>query len=345
MKDEPRFYPPVRYYPPVGLSLLFTPLPKGGKRPVLEVSHAISPEHTLHFSAREALGVPEQTLLLAVLGLAGEQYRVQGNDAVVSAKDGRTLPGRLWSGLYPDGGSETPSTLMLSTTWEELNRRCGSQTSGGSIIEMRKRCLRRLCEVIVWEESLGKRTSRQSFLLVWLEGTDRHIHLALNHRLASAYLGGQYSKVWMSERQRLSSDLAMHVHAFLSTCIKPEASLTIGLRRLAERVWPANHDTAPPGTRRRRLAELRAALDAIGRLSHWTVLWQPGRDVAHIQRKQTMPAGTTGVVRDMTEHCRANIPEEPPQSKRTSAARATTLAPSSTATPEDRACNVSQLFA
>ena len=63
--------PPVRYYQPAGLSLLFTPLPKGAQRPVLDLAYDLGPEHKLRFSAREALGVPEQTLLLALLGLAG----------------------------------------------------------------------------------------------------------------------------------------------------------------------------------------------------------------------------------------------------------------------------------
>ena len=162
-------HPPVRYYQPAGLSVLFTPLPKGGRRPVLDLSYDLGPEHKLRFSAREALGVPEQTLLLALLGLAGEQYADRGDDAVVSAADERTVAGRLWSGLYPDGGQGAPQTVMVRTTWEALNRRCGTG-SGGSTIEMRKAGLRRLCEVVVWEEHAGRRTTRQSFLLVWVEG-------------------------------------------------------------------------------------------------------------------------------------------------------------------------------
>ena len=263
-------HPPVRYYQPAGLSVLFTPLPKGGRRPVLDLSYDLGLEHKLRFSAREALGVPEQTLLLALLGLAGEQYADRGDDAVVSAADERTLAGRLWSGLYPDGGQGMPQTVMVRTTWEALNRRCGTG-SGGSTIEMRKAGLRRLCEVVVWEEHAGRRTTRQSFLLVWVEGDDRHIHLALNHRLASVFFGGQYAKLWMAERLHLGSDLAMHVHAFLSTCMRPGGSLSIGLDTLAARVWPADHDTAPAGTKRRRRCQLRSALDTIGRLDHWDV--------------------------------------------------------------------------
>lgn len=288
--------PPVRYFQPAGLSVLFTPLPKGGPRPVLDLSYDLGPEHKLRFSAREALGVPEQTLLLALLGLAGEQYADRGNDAVVSAADERTVAGRLWSGLYPDGGQGMPQTVMVRTTWEALNRRCGTG-SGGSTIEMRKAGLRRLCEVVVWEEHAGRRTTRQSFLLVWVEGDDRHIHLALNHRLASVFFGGQYAKLWMTERLHLGTDLAMHVHAFLSTCMRPGGSLSIGLDTLAARVWPVNHDTAPAGTQRRRRSQLKAALDAIGRLPHWTVQWEFGIGMA---QKAVIRRGEGRGVREMT---------------------------------------------
>jgi hypothetical protein len=295
-------HPPVRYYQPAGLSVLFTPLPKGGPRPVLDLSYDLGPEHKLRFSAREALGVPEQTLLLALLGLAGEQYADRGTEVVVSAADERTVAGRLWSGLYPDGGQGMPQTVMVRTTWEALNRRCGTG-SGGSTIEMRKAGLRRLCEVVVWEEHAGRRTTRQSFLLVWVEGDDRHIHLALNHRLASVFFGGQYAKLWMAERLHLGSDLAMHVHAFLSTCMRPGGSLSIGLDTLAARVWPADHDTAPAGTKRRRRCQLRSALDTIGRLDHWDVHWEAGVGGAH---KAVIRRSEGRGVRDMTRPAEAS---------------------------------------
>lgn len=255
-------------------------------RPVLNVGYKMANGGTLHFSAREALGVPEQTLLLAILQLAGEQYATLGQVATVGAHDHRELPSRLWSVMYPDGVGNTPSTVMVRTTWKTLNRRCGSG-DGGSITAMRRTCLQRLCEVVVWEEELGRRRTRQSFLMVWVEGDDRHVHLALNHRLASVFFDGQYAKLWMQERLRLPSDLAMLVHAFLSTCIRPGHDLSIGIATLAERVWPQDHKTAPEGTRRRRSIELRQALLAIDRLGHWSVVLDAKRDVAVINRTET----------------------------------------------------------
>lgn len=282
---------PVRYLPAAGLSTLFRPLAKGAKRPVLNVGYQMSNGGTLHFSAREALGVPEQTLLLAILQLAGEEYANLGRAATVDADDCRELPSRLWSEMYPwcphDDRSKMPSTVMVRTTWKTLNQRCGSKSDGGSITAMRRACLQRLCEVVVWEEEQGRRRTRQSFLMVWVEGNDRHVHLALNHRLASVFFDGQYAKLWMQERLQLPSDIAMLVHAFLSTCIRPGKRLSIGVDTLARRFWPMDHATAPEGTRRRRRVELCRALMAIGRLGHWTVLLDTRCDMAAVQRSET----------------------------------------------------------
>lgn len=284
---------PVRYFPPIGLSLLFRPLPKASQRPALDVAFELTPGHCLRFSAREALGVPEQTLLLAVLELAGEQFSDLGEGALVAAADRRPLPGRLWTALYPDGGLGLPQAVMLKTSWEELNRRCNAG-NGGSIIAMRRASLRRLCEVVVWEEHSHSRTSRQSFLMVWMEGDDRKIHLALNHRLASVFLGGQYAKVWMSERLSLGSDLAMHIHAFLSSCIRPGNRLRIGSETLANRIWSDGRGKAPAGTVRRRMSVLRQAVESIGRLPHWKVTWEPGHGLMTVERLEG------GGVRNMT---------------------------------------------
>ncbi|AOW13157.1 hypothetical protein LPB72_07250 [Hydrogenophaga crassostreae] len=285
---------PVRLFPPVGLSLLFRPLPKGASRPTLDVRYELSSDHWLRFSARESLGVPEQTLLLAVLELAGEHYVQEGDGATLTRNDARAMPSRLWGTLYPDGGTGLPDTLMVSTTWDELNHRCGA-ANGGSMIASRRASLRRLCEVVVWEEHAQHKSVRQAFLMVWLEGDDRRIHLAVNHMLAASFFGGQYAKLWMVERLQLGSDLAMHVHAFLSTWVRQGGPrFSILLSTLAARVWPDNHDTAPAGTIRRRRLELQIAVDAIGRLSHWSIEWSGQRT------KLTVDRAASGSVRDTT---------------------------------------------
>lgn len=283
---------PVRLFPPVGLSLLFRPLPKAGTRPALNVTYESSQDYLLRFSAREALGIPEQTLLLAVLELVGEQYVEMGEGATLSQSDTRLLPSRLWDNMYPDGGVGLPCTLMVSTTWEELNHRCGAR-NGGSMIAIRRASLRRLCEVVVWEERPEAKNVRQAFLMVWLEGDDRRIHLAVNHRLASSFLGQQYAKLWMGERLRLNSDLAMHVHAFLSTWVRQGQRYRVGLSTLAARAWPANHTSAPEGTLRRRRLELNNALLDIGSLEHWNVEWSSDRAMVSVHRSDSVSVRDT----------------------------------------------------
>lgn len=283
----------ARVHPPVGLSTLFRPLPKQA-RPVLNVEYRLPDGLVLRFSARQALGVPEQTLLLVLLEMAGEQFASVGVEAVVQADDTRPVPQRLWTGLYPHGTSEHQS-VMMDTTWEELNRRCGTD-NGGSAIRMRKQCLRRLCEVVVWEEQQRRRVTQQSFLVSWLIGDDRRVHLALNHRLAAVFVGGQYARVSLAERMQLRSDLAKHIHAFFSTSIRHGHQLYIGMETLAARVWPRDHDSAPDGTLRRRRTELRRALDAIGRLSGWNVTRDDEHGLTTVYRKgspgvREMPSG------------------------------------------------------
>lgn len=285
----------ARYHLPVGLSLLFRPVPKARTRPRLNVEHQMGGGKVLRFSAREALGVPEQTLLLVILELAGEQLADVGHSVVLGEADGRPLPNRLWAGLYPEGGVGLQATVMVDTTWDELNRRCGSG-NGGSAIRTRKECMRRLCEVVVWEELNQRRASHQSFLVVWLVGDDQRIHLALNYRLASVFFGAQFAKVSLQERMRLCGDLPMLIHAFFSTCIRPGHKLKIGSATLAQRVWRIDEPVARADTLRRRQRDLARAMAAVGRLPKWKVEFEKDRDLWTIYRSdgpgiREMPSG------------------------------------------------------
>ncbi len=265
----------VRLYPPVGLSLLFRPLPKTRLRPPLDVRYQLGDGSFLRFSAREALGVPEQTLLLVLLELAAEQYAKRPGDAVMDGTERGEVAQALWSRLHQpshDRSSRLPETLRLSCTWVELNRRCGCGT-GGSLTMSRRESLRRLCEVVVWEETAPRRLTTQSALVVWMLGDDQRVHVALNPRLAAALMGGQYAPVLLTERLALGSDTAMAVHAFLSTCVRRGNSLQIAVETLLPRLWPDPEGLVPPGTYRRRHSDVRLALTAVGKLADWSVEW------------------------------------------------------------------------
>ncbi|MEO8121016.1 MAG: replication C family protein, partial [Rhodoferax sp.] len=143
----------VHFHPPVGLSTLFRPLPKvkKGMRCTLDISYQPSKDGpALRFSAREALGIPEQTLLLVLIELAQEQFAAHAKDVVLNAQTENDFGKRLWSNLNLKNVDATGETVCVLTTWYELSLRCNSKI-GGSGHNQHKAELRRLCEVIVWE--------------------------------------------------------------------------------------------------------------------------------------------------------------------------------------------------
>lgn len=274
--------PPAETQPPrmvrlsktFGLCQLFRPLSKDrAVRPTLNESYQFG-DLTLRFSAREALGAPEQTLLLALLEIAQEQHNRRPNEHRLDRSDQSEIGAHLWTSLYEgaiEPAAERPATLRLSCSWSELHRRCGCASVGGAVTASRRMSLMRLCEVTVWERDEFKKTVRSARLVSWLLGDDQRVHVALNHRLAAALLVPDYAQVMMAERLQLPSQTAMLVHAFLSTCLRAGHTMSIGYGTLVERLWPSQAGVVASGTARRRMSDVRAALRAVGRLECWKV--------------------------------------------------------------------------
>lgn len=272
LTEQPRV---VRLFQPFGLCQLFRPMVKArGPRPTLNETYVYGEDLSLRFSAREALAAPEQTLLLVLLELAHEQHLRKPSEHHLDRTNRTEIGTQLWSALHeesPRSLLDAPATLMFSCSWSELHRRCGSTSTGGAVTHSRRMSLVRLCEVTVWEESEARKVVRSGRLVSWLVGDDQRVHVALNHRLASALLNSGYAKLLLSERLKLNSDTAMLVHAFLSTCLGRGQSLSINYTTLVERLWPATGAPVLPVTQRRRLGDVRRALRAIGQLENWSV--------------------------------------------------------------------------
>jgi hypothetical protein len=299
----------VRLSHPFGLCQLFRPLPKDGSpRPVLNENYQYG-ELSLRFSAREALGVPEQTLLLALLELAQEQHRRRPAEHHLDEADRSEVGSLLWSSLHlqAENGAvqDLPPTLRLECSWSELHRRCGSASVGGSANDARRESLTRLCEVTVWERDGTTHTVRSCRLVSWLVGDNHRVHVALNHRLAAALLSPGYAQVLLSERLALPSNTAMLVHAFLSTCLGMGKSMSIGYETLVERLWPSSGTPATASKRKRRLSDVKSAVRAIGRLESWEVELEPTK--AEVSRKQPSRAATIDTLAVKAE------PTEPPR--------------------------------
>ena len=279
----------VRIHPPTSLCPIFRPLPKGGKRPVLNVSYSAKGSNVvLRFSAREALGIPEQTLLLALLEIARQQYgRDRAQCALSRKSDGETATA-LWKGLNRGLVDLDGETIRFSTTWMELNQRCGSIT-GGSGVALRRAQLQRLCEVTVWEETQdARRTTQQSCLVTWLLGDDAKLHLALNVRLATSVLGKPFVLISLAERLSLRSDTAMALHAYYCARVHPTNHLNVSVDTLCQRLW--SETDVPGGTLRRRRKSVRDALQELAALPGWEVAQHPS-DVVCVKRPELTVRG------------------------------------------------------
>lgn len=266
----------VRYPPPLGLSKLFKPLPKRGARDSLDVHYDL-PNLKMRFSARRALGIPEQTLLLVLVELAAEQHADCPQETLVGNGTTDPLSLILWKTLHQHQPSDG-ETLRISTSWYSLNQRVGAK-QGGQSNHQRQEHLERLCEVVVWEEvkhADGRpKCKRQSFLVSWKLGDDHQIHMILNQRLAASLLGEQHVQISLHERFQLKTDVARALHAFLSAMLKPGRPHKIGHKVLRDRFWPSQVET-PASTQRSQRKQLNDAFKEIAKLSGWSVTFQVG---------------------------------------------------------------------
>lgn len=282
----------VRCDPEMATSQLFVPLSKARQRPPLQFTiESKSGRKRLRFSAREALGIPEQTLFLVLLELAQEHYGTRPAElTVINPTRAQGLSAYLWQTLHDGHPVNSGESIYVQTTWYEVGHRCGSL--GGRARHLRREQLQRLSEVVVWEEDdEAQNAFRQSRLVsVWL-GDDRVLHLAVNVRLARAIMGGQYVPVSLRERLELATDTAQALHASLSARIRFGHSWRFGVDTLVHQLYPGS-DAAPGGTLRRRRKLVRDALEQVGGLLGWSVEWAANQ-VALVTRKPFKVDGVT----------------------------------------------------
>jgi len=276
----------VRLAPAVGLSTLFRPLPKVAQRPALDVTYR--PQHgglALRFEAPEALGMPEQTLLLTLLELAQERLAESRREQNAFAVQARRGSPRMQEAL-PQGTSTAAATsLRVDVSWRELGRRLGSD--GGGAQRLHQAQLRRLCQVQVSEFVSGSAQSPRQWPLVTATQDGRgRLHITLGDRLAAAVMGAQYAKVSLTERASLTTDTARAIHTFVSTVLRAGASLPVRTETLMERLWGEDCTLSPTGTVQARRKRVHDSLQALDALPLWRVSW-PRPGLAKILRLQS----------------------------------------------------------
>lgn len=268
MKDSGQTSRVVKYDPLLPSAKIFTSL-KNGVRPKLDTTCKFGGA-TWRFRGPDILGIPEQTLLLALMEMAGAQLGADASDE----ESWQKLRTGLYDGLQWDGG--LPATATIQTSYRELCRHCGLTGDGGSARDHIRKLLERLCEVTIWC-STEHEEQRCSRLLQWRYGNAAGVQVILNWRLTEALVGVQYSPVNLAERLALTSDAARALHCTLSVRIRPGGSMQFHLEKMGTYIW--HETTVAPATQRRRRQELRTSLESLQELGTWTVSFltkQPG---------------------------------------------------------------------
>jgi hypothetical protein len=254
--NEDRRY--VLQDPALGMVGAFRPLRKGprGKLDVqMEWGNA-----TIRWRGPDQLGIVEQSVLLAVLEVALEQWRCDAHRARVTPNDAQ------WGLLAHQQHVFRPDIVRVLTSFRRLSLVCGKGDSGQELALVRD-ALRRLVETTVWVKRDGFEGS--SHLLGWQVGDEQQVVLVLNWRLTQALQGEQYARISMQERFQLRSEAAKALHAVLSCKVDPGRDWKWQLERLQSFIWGDVVSDGP--NRRKRHARLRGVLTEIQGLPGWSI--------------------------------------------------------------------------
>lgn len=204
----------------------------------------------------DALGIPEQSVLLALLSVAAQQaFSIAPNNAV-------GVKAALLKQLSCEGPQS--EVAVVKAPWRKIEIAAGYSSHSGKNITNIKSAVKRLAETTVWECRDG--IEYQSRLLSWILGNENGVIIALNRRATDAIYGKQFIKISLDERNKLSDESAKALHAYLSGSMRAGSTRSHTIDKLQVHIWSGE---ATGSTRRSRNKKLRCALLAIDQLPSW----------------------------------------------------------------------------
>jgi hypothetical protein len=217
---------------------------------------------TLRWRGPDALGIPEQSALLALLSIAGQQtFSIDPNTAVGDKE-------KLLNQLSCEGPQSEVAVVIAH--WRRIEMAAGYSSHSGKNIANIKLAVKRLAETTVWEYRDG--IEYGSRLLSWIRGNDNGVIVALNRRATDAIYSKQFIKISLEERNTLPDESTKALHAYLSGSMRAGSSRRLTIDKLQAHVWGGE---VTGSTRRSRNEKLRAALLAIGKLPSWRCVLLP----------------------------------------------------------------------
>jgi hypothetical protein len=229
-----------------------------GKRKKLDVTRTFD-DVKMRWRGPDALGMPEQSVLLGLLSIAGQQ-------PYLLCPQHTQETGNQLLALLTLGKRHIASDLaVVQASWNKLAAAAGYQSSGGRYTALVKEALKRLTETTVWEGRQGM-MEHPSRLLAWIDGNHDGVIIVLNKRATDALQGGQFVKISLVERNALPDESSKALHAWLSGHLRAGSSRVYAINKLQMHVWGGE---ASGSTLRTRLGKLRDALTNIGSLPGW----------------------------------------------------------------------------
>jgi hypothetical protein len=257
MRFEFAIQEPAMAIAPVFLVLQKKKMPRAKLDVTLKFSNS-----TLQWRGPDALGIPEQSVLLALLSIAAQQrFSIDPNSAVGTKA-------KLFNQLSCEGPLSDVAVVIAH--WRKIEIAAGYGSHSGKNIANIKSAVKRLAETTVWECRDG--IEYQSRLLSWIRGNDNGVIIALNRRATAAIYGEQFIKISLEERNKLPDESAKALHAYLSGSMRAGSTRRLTIDKLQAHIWSGE---VTGSTRRSRDEKLRAALLAIGQLPAWRCILLP----------------------------------------------------------------------
>ena len=249
------------------MASLFRPLTRG-RRPI---GLKVIVEHDaqrLTFTSYEYLDTRDQTILLAVIGLAGIE---SGN---IGASSSGEIGKKLWADLSPQSSALGENGAVVETSMYNLLQVAGMGDDAKTYARV-KDILNRLSQVNCRAQSGGWDWSMR--FLSYAVNDDGTLIVALNARFAQALAqGSTYARINLEERRSLENDVSQLVHSWLNATVRAGNTFQIGLDKLAFKIWGVEPQSASTLTTRR--ANVTKALKEISTLKGWKISFR-GRGV------------------------------------------------------------------
>lgn len=250
--------------PALAIAPVFLVLKKTA-RAKLDVTRSFG-DSSVRWRGPDALGIPEQSALLALLSIAGQQtFFIDPNNASGDKA-------KLLSQLSCEGPQSDVAVVIAH--WRKIEIAAGYRSHSGTNIANIKAAVKRLAETTVWECRDG--IEYESRLLSWIRGNKNGVIIALNRRATDAIYGKQFIKISLEERNTLPDESAKALHAYLSGSMRAGSSRRLIITKLQAHIW---NGEVSGSTSRSRDETLRAALLAIDLLPAWRCVLLSGGQV------------------------------------------------------------------